>query len=134
MGRRPMAPERTSPFCFGPGNSAAGDSGGRGSPAPGHDATLALVGGGLRASSGAIYRRDVADFLGWWGRSPEEVAAADIAQYLAERAATPAAADRRRAALAHLYRAGIEAGQWAVDPTAGLPRARRGAWRDGGQA
>ena len=113
MSEHTLAPVAGQPGCFGPTNSLLG-----------------LVGVGLRASSAQVYRRDVADFLVWWGHNPTAATGADVAQYLAERGPTPAAADRRLAALAHFYRAGIIAGRWTVDPTAGLPRARRGDWRD----
>ena len=76
-----------------------------------------------------MYRRDVADFLHWWGRPPEDATRADITRYLAERATSPASADRRLAILAYFYRAGVAAGSWTGDPTVGIARARRGAWR-----
>lgn len=91
---------------------------------------LGLVGGGLKPTSAVVYRRDVADFLGWWGREPAAATGMDIARYLADRSSgTPAGADRRLAALAHFYRAGIAGGLWTSNPTTELPRARRGAWR-----
>jgi site-specific recombinase XerD len=100
-------------------------------PAPDADArdSVDLIGPGLRPSSLAVYRRDVADFLAWWGRPPQEATPADLARYLAERATSPASSDRRLAILAYFYRAGIEARRWPGDPTAKLPRARRGRWR-----
>ncbi len=116
MAQRTPSRATTPAGCFGSGNSL-----------------LDLVGPGLRPTSAAVYRRDVVDFLRWWGRDPADAEAADIARYLAERAADkPAGADRRLAALAHFYQAGIWAGRWSVNPTAGLPRARRGDWRGRG--
>ena len=95
----------------------------------GGNSLLRLVGVGLRPTSAAVYRRDVADFLGWWGRDPAEAESVDVVRYLAERAATASAADRRLAALAHFYREGVSAGYWSANPTVGLARARRGHWR-----
>jgi hypothetical protein len=119
--------------CFGPetGPVGARPGGAGGVPSPGLDehGTLGLIGIGLRPSSAAIYRRDVADFLHWWGRPPQDAGPADITGYLVERATSPASADRRLAALAHLYRAGVAARRWTSDPTVGIARARRGNWR-----
>lgn len=103
--------------CFGAGNSL-----------------LHLVGVGLRPTSAAVYRRDVADFLRWWDGCPADAMPADVRRYLAERTATASAVDRRLAALAHFYQAGIWAGCWSVNPTVGIARARRGAWRTVGSA
>jgi site-specific recombinase XerD len=105
----------THAACFEPGNRL-----------------LELVGPGLKPTTAAVYRRDVADFVRWWRRPLAEADAADVALYLRDRSAgNPASADRRLAALAHFYRAGIAAGCWRVNPTVGLARARRGAWRTG---
>ncbi|TAM73576.1 MAG: hypothetical protein EPN50_03895 [Chloroflexota bacterium] len=104
--KRPLMPAASALACLAP-----------------QTALLALVGAGLRPSSAAIHQRDVAEFLGWWSRDPAQASSDDIIKYLAERgAARPAAADRRLAALAHFFRAGIEAGRWSTDPTLGLPR------------
>lgn len=118
---------------FRPGNRhvdrAPGGEGGTSSPGIDEHPTMGLIGPGLRPASAAIYRRDVADFLRWWGPRPEEATSADIIRYLAERATSPASADRRLAALAHFYQAMIYTGAGVSDPTVGIPRARRGAWR-----
>lgn len=90
---------------------------------------MALIGPGLHPASARIYRRDIADFLAWFGRPPEDATSGDVVRYLAERAVSPSSSDRRLAALGFYYRAGVSAGAWTTDPTAGLPRARRGAWR-----
>ena len=115
---------------FGPGNSHVPDGPVWGPP-PNIDEhpTIGLIGPGLRPASAAIYRRDVADFLRWWDRRPEAATPADVVRYLAVRATSPASADRRLAILAYFYRAGIAAHSWTGDPTAGIARARRGAWR-----
>lgn len=114
MAERYQVPGATPSACLDPGASLLG-----------------LVGDGLRATSAEIYRRDVADFLRWWDRDPAGASPADIGRYLAARAPTPSGADRRLAALAHFYRAGIGAGCWATDPTLDVARARRGPWRTG---
>ncbi|MHB8399626.1 MAG: hypothetical protein ACYDCI_11955 [Candidatus Limnocylindrales bacterium] len=130
---RALVPRPSHPACFGARNSGArlvpGNGGGIPSPGTAEHPTLGLIGPGLRPASVAIYRRDVSDFLAWWDRPPEDATPADIARYLALRATSPASADRRRANLAHFYRAGIAAGAWSGDPTVGIARARRGAWR-----
>ena len=115
---------------FRPGNSHV-PGGTVWGPPPGIDEhlTLRLIGPGLRPASAAIYRRDVADFLRWWDRRPEAATPADVVRYLAERATSPASADRRLAILAYFYRSGIAAHFWTGDPTVGIARARRGAWR-----
>lgn len=138
-GRRGSVPSRTplpptpGAACFDPGNrhlaGGPGGDGGRSSSGRIDHLTLGLVGPGLRSSSVAVYRRDVADFLRWWGRPPKEATRADIARYLAEQATSPASADRRLAILAYFYRAGIAARLWTSDPTVGIARARRGSWR-----
>ena len=136
--RAPIASRAEVPLpsrraCFGARNSAVGhlpgNGGGIPSPGTAEHPTLGLVGPGLRASSVAIYRRDVSDFLRWLDRPPEDATPADIARYLALRATSPASADRRLAILAHFYRAGIAAGAWTADPTVDIARARRGSWR-----
>ncbi len=112
-----------------PRDATPGNGGGKPSPGADEHPTLALIGPGLRPTSAAIYRRDVADFLRWWERPPEEATSADVVGYLAGRAASPASSDRRLAALAHFYRAGVDTAGWTINPTAGLVRARRGQWR-----
>lgn len=130
---RTPGPSAAGRACFGPGNSVLGATAGDDQRASSLRDTdrgyLCLVGQGLRASSAAVYRRDVVDFLLWWGRPPQAAASGDIARYLAERATSPASHDRRLAALADFYQAGIESGDWTSDPTGGLGRARRGSWR-----
>ncbi len=131
----PLGPTAThprsglSPTSKQPRAATPGNGGGNPPPGAGEHPTLALIGRGLRPTSAAIYRRDVADFLRWLGRPPEEATSADIAGYLAGRAVSPSSSDRRLAALAHFYRAGIDAADWTIDPTAGTARARRGGWR-----
>jgi Phage integrase, N-terminal SAM-like domain len=133
IAKRPTVPVGVGSACFGPGNSgvegAPGDVGEASAPGTVEYGSLGLIGPGLRPSSVAIYRRDVADFLRWWRRPPGDATAADVTRYLAERATSPASADRRLAILGYFYRAGVAARRWPVDPTAGIARARRGSWR-----
>ena len=133
VGSRAPLPPITGAARFEAGNSrgdrAPGDGGGIPRPGTAEHLILRLIGPGLRPASAAIYRRDVADFLRWWDRRPESATPVDVVRYLAVRATSPASADRRLAILAYFYRAGIAAHSWTGDPTVGIARARRGAWR-----
>jgi hypothetical protein len=132
-GRWQSGPPTARAACFGPGNrpqrGGPGDDGANAPPRAADDPILGLVGLGLRSTSAAVYRRDVAAFLSWWTDNPARATTADVRDFLAATCPTPASWDRRRAALAHFYRAGIRAGRWTVNPTAPLPRARSGDWR-----
>ena len=124
----------TRPFAlFRPGNRLVGRSpdGERWDLPPGaaDHPMLALVGAGLRPSSATVYRRDVEAFLAWWRDDPAHATTADVQNFLAATCPTPASWDRRRAALAHFYQAGIAAGHWTVNPAVGIPPRRRGDWR-----
>lgn len=90
---------------------------------------LGLIGTGLRSTSAAVYRRDVTAWLRWWTDDPAGATTADIRDFLAATCPTPASWDRRRAALAHFYDAGVRAGHWTGNPAAAVSRARRGDWR-----
>jgi len=95
----------------------------------GGNSLLGLVGRGLRPTSAAVYRRDIADFLAAWP-DPASVTRADLVAYLDTRAAdNPAGWDRRAAGLRYFFERGIAAGLWAGNPAAELPRQRRGDWR-----
>ena len=129
----PSGPTTARAACFGSRNSeqrgGPGDDEGRRSPRGADHRMLGLVGLGLLSTSAAVYRRDVATFLSWWTDNPARTTTADIRDFLAATCPTPASWDRRRAALAHFYAAGIRAGWWTVNPVEVVPRARRGDWR-----
>jgi hypothetical protein len=90
---------------------------------------LGLVGPGLSPTSATVYRRDLAHFLAAWPE-PSRAARADVIAYLDGRSAgNPAGWDRRAAVLRYFFERGIDAGLWAANPAADLPRQRRGDWR-----
>ncbi len=109
---RSAAQASGTPACFGAGNRLLG-----------------LVGVGVKLTSAAVYRRDVAAFLAAHP-DPGALGPDALVAWLDTAAPdNPAGWDRRAAALRHFYTAGVAAELWHADPAAGLPRRRRGDWR-----
>ena len=80
---------------------------------------------GLAANTLAAYRRDLSGFAAWLSGGLDAARAYDIQAYLAERygdGASPRSAARLLSCLRGYYRAAVDAGRLAQDPTAEVAR------------